>query len=144
MRLFAVIGHSECGTTSAAVDAMLQPDRYLEIASNAPLRGIIDSILAGVHFGNRALIPVHGTAVRDHPNLRARLITLATLANTALSATVLERGLQRPCACGVYKLSLRRIGVRRAHGWESGLAAAPAGDTELIALVTDAAESLEL
>lgn len=144
VKLFAVVGHSQCGATMAAVDAMLQPDRYLEIACNAPLRGIIDSLLAGVQFAERALVHVHGPEAYGSPHFRARLITLATLANTALTATVLERELARPCAFGVYKLSTRRVGVRRVDGWEPGLALAPKGDEELIELVTEAARSLEL
>ena len=100
--------------------------------------------MAGVHFANRALLHAHGPAARDSPHFRARLITLATLANTALTATVLERELGRPCVFGVYKLSTRQVGVRRAGGWTPGLAAPPSGDAELIALVTDAATSLQL
>lgn len=98
VKLFSVIGHSQCGANSAAVDAMLQPHRYLDIATDAPLRGIIDSLLAGVHFADRALIHAHGEQARESPHYRARLITLATLANTALTALVLERELKRPCA----------------------------------------------
>lgn len=144
VKVFAVIGHSHCGANSAAVDAMLQPHRYLDIATDAPLRGIIDSLLAGVHFANRALTHVHGTQARESPHYRARLITLATLANTALTATVMERELKRPCAFGVYKLSTRQVGVRCAESWQPGLAPAPADDSALIALLTDAARSLEL
>lgn len=144
IKLFAVVGHSQCGANSAAVDAMLQPDRYLEIATDAPLRGIIDSLLAGVHFADRALIHVHGPEAHRSPRFRERLVTLATLANTALTATILSRELGRECAFGVYRLSKRRIGVRRGQGWSAGLAMAPQDDAALIALVTEAARSLEL
>ena len=103
-----------------------------------------DSSLAGVHFANRALLHIHRPAARDSPRFRARLITLATLANTALTATVLARELGRSCVFGVCKLSTRQVGVRHAGGWTPGFAEPPAGDTELIALVTDAAASLQL
>lgn len=144
VKLFAVIGHSRCGANSAAVDSLLHPDRYLEIASDPPLRGIIDSLLAGVHFAERALRHVRGPDVAASPFYRERLVTLTTLANTALTATILERELGRPCAFGVYKLSTRDVGVRRAQGWDPGLARAPKDDEELITLVTSAAQSLEL
>ncbi|WP_024794423.1 carbonic anhydrase [Tomitella biformata] len=144
VRVFAVVGHSRCGANSAAVDAMLHPERYLEIASDAPLRGIIDSLLAGVHFAERALLHAHGPDAARSPDYRARLVTLTTFANTALTALVLEREIKRPCAFGVYKLATRTVGVRRAAGWMDGLAMAPKDDAELIALVTNSARSLSL
>ncbi|SDD91145.1 carbonic anhydrase [Rhodococcus tukisamuensis] len=142
VQLFTVIGHSQCGAVTAAVDAMLEPHRYLQIASDAPLRGIIDSLLAGVHFADRALTHVHGTQVRDSPHYRTRMITLATLANTALTAAVLRRDLSRPTAFGVYKLATRNVGVRRAEGWVPTLEMAPQDDSELTAIVENAARSL--
>ncbi|MFC4602451.1 carbonic anhydrase [Rhodococcus kronopolitis] len=142
VQLFTVIGHSQCGAVSAAVDAMLEPHRYLQIASDAHLRGIVDSLLAGVHFADRALTHVHGSRVRDSAHYRTRLITLATLANTALTATVLQRDLRRPTAFGVYKLATRNVGVRGADGWVPGLAMAPEDDGELAAVVEGAARSL--
>jgi len=93
VRLYAVIGHSRCGANTAAVDALAGPDRYLAVATDGPLRELVDALLAGVTFAQRALRAVHGPAAEDSPHYRARLITLATLANTALSATVLERDL---------------------------------------------------
>lgn len=144
VQLFAVVGHSRCGATTAAVDATMHPDKYLAIATDGPLREVVDSLLAGVNFAHRALLQVHGPQVVDASGYRARLVTLATLANTALSALVLERDLGRPCAFGVYKLSAREVGVRRADGWQPGLAMAPKNDAELTALVLDAARSLQL
>lgn len=142
VKVFAVVGHSRCGATTAAVDATLRPDEYLKIATDGPLREIVDSLLAGVNFARRALVHVHGEQVTDSPDFHPRLVTLATLANTALSALVLERDLQRPCAFGVYKLSTREIGVRRADGWHAGFAMAPKSDVELTDLVVGAARSL--
>lgn len=144
VKVFAVVGHSRCGATTAAVDATLDPGAYLTIATDGPLREIIDSLLAGVNFAHLALLHVHGADAVKSPVFRARLITLATLANTALSALVLERDLGRPCAFGVYKLSTREVGVRRADGWHAGLAMAPKDDEEISELVLNAARSLEL
>ncbi len=144
VKLFAVVGHSRCGATTAAVDATLHPDKYLAIATDGPLREIVDSLLAGVNFAQRALLHAHGAAAVDSPHFRARLVTLATLANTALSALVLERDLGRPCAFGVYKLSERSVGVRRADGFHPGFAMAPKDEDEITSLVLAAAGSLEL
>lgn len=144
VKLFTVVGHSRCGATTAAVDATLRPDKYLEIATDGPLREIVDSLLAGVNFAQRALVQLHGPEVVDAPRFRDRMVTLATLANTALSALVLERDLDRPCAFGVYKLSNREVGVRRADGWHSGFAMAPKNDTEITELLLDAARSMQI
>lgn len=144
VRLYAVIGHSRCGANTAAVDALAGPDRYLAVATDGPLRELVDALLAGVTFAQRALRTVHGAAAEDSPHYRARLITLATLANTALSATVLERDLGRPCVFGVYRLASREVGVRTAEGWRPGLQRAPRTDAALTELVLGAAASLTL
>ena len=144
VKIFAVVGHSRCGATTAAVDAMLDAEKYLEIATDGPLREIIDPLLAGVNFAHRALLHVHGPDAVDSPMFRTRLVTLTTLANTALGALIVERDLQRPCAFGVYKLSAREIGVRRSDGWHGGFAMAPKDGAEITELVLQAARSLPL
>lgn len=144
VRLVAVMGHSRCGATSAAVDATLDPAKYLTIATDGRLREIIDPLFAGVNFAQRALLEVHGADAMDSPLFRIRLVTLATLANTALSALILEHDLGLPCAFGVYKLSARAVGVRRGDGWHDGFAMAPKNGTEIAELVQDAARSLPL
>ncbi|CAJ1498392.1 carbonic anhydrase [[Mycobacterium] kokjensenii] len=142
VQIFAVIGHSRCGATTAAVDAMLRPENYLDIATDGPLREIIDPLLAGVTFAHRALLDAHGPEVVSSPDYRGHLITLSTLANTALSALVIEHDLNRACAFGVYKLSARQVGVRRRDGWNAGFAMAPKDGREIEKLVREAAESL--
>lgn len=142
VQVFAVIGHSRCGATTAAVDAVLRPDSYLGIATDGPLREIIDPLLAGVTFAHRTLLDVHGPQVVNSPHFRAHLITLSTLANTALSALVIEHDLGRACAFGVYKLSTRQVGVRRRDGWSAGFAMAPKDGREIDELVREAAYSL--
>lgn len=144
VKIVAVVGHSRCGATSAAVDATLDPAKYLTIATDGRLREIIDPLFAGVNFAHRALLRVHGPHVIEAPEFRDRLVTLATMANTALSALILERDLGLPAAFGVYKLSARSVGVRRDDGWHDGFAMAPKDGTEITDLVEHAAQSLSL
>lgn len=144
VKVVAVVGHSRCGATSAAVDAALDPGKYLTIATDGRLREIIDPLFAGVNFAHRALVQVHGPDAVEAPEFRDRLVTLATLANTALSALILERDLGLPAAFGVYKLSARAVGVRREDGWHDGFAMAPKDGIEITDLVQQAARSLRL
>src|SRR5262245_36181901 len=60
LRLVVVLGHSQCGAVTAAVDAFLAPRSYLPLASNYPLRAIVDSILVAVRTASLALDSVHG------------------------------------------------------------------------------------
>ncbi|WP_198677402.1 carbonic anhydrase [Leucobacter luti] len=125
VQLFTVIGHSQCGAVTAAVDALLFPETYPDIAALAPLREIVDSLFGGVRLAAYALQLATGTATlvaaAESPRLREALIGLSALANAALSAQVVARNLERPAAFGVYNLTQRTVGSMRAGGWEPGL-----------------------
>lgn len=139
VRVFAVVGHSNCGAVTAGVDAMLDPEQYLPIARQAPLRGIIDSLLGGIRMAAIAIERATGDRALTTPSARAALIATATLANTALTSSVVARDLGREAAFGVYDLEQRTVGVMTAQGWRPGLRPAPATDEELRALIHGAA-----
>ena len=64
LKLIVVLGHSQCGAVTSAVDVFLRPALYLPLAANYPLRSIVDSILVSVRSASLALEAVHG-ARRD-------------------------------------------------------------------------------
>lgn len=143
VQLFTVIGHSQCGAVTAAVDALLQPETYPALAGLAPLREIIDSLFGSVRLAADALRDITGAAsfvaAAESPALRDTLISVSALANAALSSSVVSRNLGREAAYGVYDLVQRTVGSMRAGGWEPGLRAAPETTPELQELLRDAA-----
>ncbi|GAA1324094.1 carbonic anhydrase [Leucobacter albus] len=143
VQLFSVIGHSQCGAVTAAVDALLSPDTYLPVAQLAPLREIVDSLFGSVRLAAYAMQQVTGEATfiaaADSPRLREVLIAVSAVANAALGANVIARNLGREAAYGVYDLTERTVGSMRAHAWQAGLRVAPAGDAELQGAIREAA-----
>ena len=77
VRLLVVLGHTGCGAVSAAVEAYLKPDSYINIAVNQPLRVIIDNLMAVVFSAARALDNTYGPNVSRVPNYRLALIEMA-------------------------------------------------------------------
>src|SRR5690349_18063770 len=67
MKLVVVLGHSGCGAVTAAVDAFLNPNSYLELAQMHALRSIVDRLLVIVHTAARRLAAAHGPDVRVRP-----------------------------------------------------------------------------
>lgn len=144
VQLFSVIGHSQCGAVTAAVDALLNPGMYLPIAQLAPLREIVDSIFGSVRLAAYAIAQITGNATfisaAHSSELREVLIAVSAVANSALGANVVARNLGREAAFGIYDLGERTIGSMRADGWEAGLRMAPMTDADLTAVIREAAE----
>lgn len=143
VKLFAVIGHSQCGAVTTAVDALLFPETYPSLAQVAPLREIVDSLFGSVRLAAYALQQITGEATflaaADSASLREALIGVSALANAALSSSVVGGNLGRDAAYGVYDLTQRTVGVMRSHGWEHGLRVAPTDDAELQHALREAA-----
>jgi carbonic anhydrase len=139
VQLLAVLGHSQCGAVTAAADALLAPETYLEIVHEPPLRAIIDALFPCVQMAALALEDVHGPTVRTDERFRAALISVSIVANAAVTATMLDRGLDREVAFGVFDLEQRTVGVGSATGWAPGLVDAPTDDTGLASLLAGAA-----
>lgn len=139
IRVFAIVGHSNCGAVTAAVDSLLTPREYLPIARLAPLRGIVDSLFGGIRMAVVALERATGHDPMRTPAMREALIAVSALANTALTASVVSRELGRDTVFGVYDLEQRAVGTRGAGGWAPGFVAAPQTDQELADLIAGAA-----
>ena len=131
LKLVVVLGHSGCGAVSAAVDVFLDPRGYLSIASNHPLRSILDRLLVSVHTSARVLARAWGEEVTRLDGYRSALIESAIVVNAALGAHTLQReigddpqGLRT--AYGVYCLEMREVWApRRGSASCAGLADPP-------------------
>jgi carbonic anhydrase len=150
LQLLAVVGHSGCGAVSAAVDAMLKPETYFEVAANPDLRAIVDAIMAAVTISADALSDVHGPEVVRHPGYRAALIETAVVMNAALTATLIQRaarpvrGNRLGVVFGVYDLARRSVGLPATGGWLAGLADPPENAAALDVLAHRIAAAIPL
>ena len=86
LRTILILGHSQCGAVSAAVDVHLEPAKYLQLMTNKDLRAIVDRTLVVIELGATWLERVHGTKVFRRPGYRATLIEVAIVLNAALTA----------------------------------------------------------
>ncbi|MCI1747672.1 MAG: hypothetical protein LKI24_05940 [Acidipropionibacterium sp.] len=141
IQVVVVLGHSACGAITAGVDAFLSPGTYLQVVHDAPLRGIVDSILGSVRLSALALTEVYGEGVESSAKYREALIEVATVANAAMTATVLDGDLAKPVVFGVYDLVKRSVGVLDRSGWSVGLRSAPSDDAALRSLLLGVARS---
>lgn len=146
LRVVTVLGHSGCGAVTAAVDALLNPESYLSIVHDAPLRSIVDALLAGARLAVRAVELEYGRGPMQMGDSRAPLIELAVVANAALTAHALERDLAaRPdvdVVYATYDLHRRGVGLPTSAGWSAGLHPAPTSGIELEAVLRGAARAI--
>jgi carbonic anhydrase len=91
LRVAVVLGHTECGAVSAAVEAYLAPDMYVEIAHTHALRSLVDRIQIAVRAASQTLRQVHGEEVYSRPGYRRALRELTIYLNAAITAFDLAR-----------------------------------------------------
>jgi carbonic anhydrase len=133
LKLIAVVGHSECGALTAAVDVFLSPGDYLPLATKHPLRNLLDRLLVVVNTSARKFQDVFGPAVAHRPGYRQALIEASIVTNAALAAYSIQQeiGIIDPielrAVYGVYLLDTRQVWTPRPGVSKGmGLAAAPA------------------
>ena len=149
LKLVVVLGHSQCGAVTAAVDAFLRPRTYLPLVVHYPLRAIVDSILVAVRSASLALERAHGARVSTLPGYRAALIDTSVALNASLAAFALRPELERRgCRVlfGCYDLASRFVRLPLAPAGSSlrseiGLFPPPDGDEEARELSTRLATS---
>jgi carbonic anhydrase len=93
LRTIVVLGHSQCGAVSAAVDVHLQPGKYLGVMTQKDLRHILDRTLVVIQVGARWLQQAHGAEIVNRPGYRSALIEVAIALNAALTAHGVHKGL---------------------------------------------------
>ncbi len=101
LRTIVVLGHSQCGAVSAAVDIHLQPGGYLSVMAQKPLREILDRTLIVASVGASWLEIVHGAEVSKCPGYRAALVEVAIALNAALTAHGIASGLTSATENGI-------------------------------------------
>jgi carbonic anhydrase len=135
LKLVAVLGHSQCGAVTAAVNAFLQPEEYLGLLASHHIRAIVNDILPAVRGAAGVLAARWGEDVVRRPGYRAALTQCAVVLNAALTASILREEFADPAqdrrfVFGVYDLGTRRVQVPLAGpdgtGCDVCLADAPA------------------
>lgn len=113
LKLLVVLAHSKCGAVTEAVDLYLEPKRYLEIATDFPLRSIEDQILVAVRAAAIGMETIYGPQILRKPECRAALLEASIVLNAALTAFCLRQEFQDApslgVAYGVYDLVSRYV-----------------------------------
>ena len=129
LKLVVVLGHSGCGAVTAAVDVFLNPQSYLDLASQHALRTILDRLLVVVLAAAKRMAAVHGPDVVRRAGYREALIETAIVSNAALAAYTVQQemiaqGLR--ATYGVWLIESREVWAPRAGSAEcAGLAFPP-------------------
>ena len=97
LRVALVLGHTECGAVTAAVDGYLAPEAYGDIAFSYPLRSLVDRLQVAVRTAAKSLEQIYGVGIRVQPNFRAAVRDLAVYLNAAITAYDLARELPSTC-----------------------------------------------
>ena len=129
LRVIIVLGHSDCGAVTAAVDSHLDSHSYP--SASAPLQSIIDRILPAVRMADNALAEVYGGRTVDGPERRQALIETSVRLNAALTAASIRSALSFPVQYGVFDLVSHEI----------DLAESPADTEAMLALAAEVAIS---
>lgn len=142
VKMVVVLAHTSCGGLATAVDALLEPESYLDLAHTPELRAVVDSLLVGVRLAARTMGEVGGPAAEARPDYRTALIDLSAVANAAISAHILSGAIAPLVTFGTFDLNSRSVGIAGADGWVPGLADAPADNDALERVLADYARWL--
>ena len=133
LKLIVVLGHSQCGAVTEAVDVFLDPSGYLGLTAKHSIRGLVDRLQVVVQASAKRIASVFGTDVARRPGYRDALIEVAVVTNAALAAHTLKCEIGSDAVggvdavFGVYLLSERSVWAPRCGSDEvTGLAAPPA------------------
>jgi carbonic anhydrase len=119
LRLLTVLGHTNCGAVTSAVDMYLGPTEYPDLGLSFALRSLVDRVMIAVRGAASALDRAFGPGVsHDHPGYRTALIEAAVFLNAALTARDLrnavgslpEKGVE--VVYGVFDLATQRVRSR--------------------------------
>lgn len=91
LKLVVVLGHTNCGAVSAAVETYLSPREYADIALTHSLRSLVNRIMISVRGAANALQQVCGRSVEHHPHYKDALKEVAVYLNAAITALDLRQ-----------------------------------------------------
>ena len=140
LRLLVVLGHSNCGAVSAAVDLYLTPQDYPVLGLTHSLRSLVDRILIAVRGASRAIERVYGGDASEQPGFRAAMIETSVFLNAALTAFDVRRevdlcpgdGPRPKVVYGVFDIATQTVRSRPGGG-----------DDEILGVVADNPADLE-
>ncbi len=118
VKVVAVLGHTNCGAVTAAVDMYLSPSDYPDRGLSFALRSLVDRVMIAVRGAAKALERVAGPDVSQDSGYRAALLEVAVFLNAALTASdvrqALKPGPDRALGVvyGVFDLATQRIRAR--------------------------------
>lgn len=155
LKILVVMGHTGCGAVTAAVDAYLSPEKYLEIAFTPALRSVIDHVQVAIRGASQGLVRAFGPGIGGRPGFREALIDMAVYLNAAATSHFLLREFRAfdatppKVAYGVFNIgSLRVRSLPRMSQCEEEdghppiFAKAPEGADDLIMLADRLAKSV--
>jgi carbonic anhydrase len=121
LKAIVVLGHSQCGAVTAAVDSFLKPVEYLGLASSHQIRSIVNAIFPAVRGAALSLSRIWGEEVSELPGFRAALIECSVVFNAVFMASILGKTFDEPevdrrVVFGVYDLGTRRVHVPLSPG----------------------------
>jgi len=136
LKLLLVLGHTQCGAVTEAVNVYLEPKRYMEMATDPSTRAIEDHIAVAVRVAAMTMEKIYGADLPGSSGYHSALLQASVVLNAAWSAYCLrqEFGQQHSrvgIVFGVYDLVTRSIGLRlsatdRGSDEPAGLFAPPA------------------
>lgn len=149
LKAIVVLGHSKCGAVSAAVDAYLSPEGYVDIAFTHALRSVVNQIQIAVRSSAKALEERAGSPLGEIPEFRSLLVAVSVYVNAAVSALALQREVDQAnpqgprVHFGVYDFETVRVRCLPETGGDetSGLRPAPGAAQELMAYAAEVAHA---
>jgi carbonic anhydrase len=94
VKVVVVLGHSDCGAVTGAVDSYLQPAKYWSKSMSPALRTILQRIFVAVGQAAHGLDEVWGLDARRSPAFREALIEAAVCLNAAQGAYALRQRIE--------------------------------------------------
>jgi carbonic anhydrase len=91
LKLVVVLAHANCGAVSEAVNAYLEPSRYINLATDYSVRRIEEQILIPVRVAALGLESLYGSTVTRQRGCRGALLEAAVVLNACWSAYCLEQ-----------------------------------------------------
>lgn len=135
LKLVVVLGHTNCGAVSAAVETYLSPRDYADITFTHALRSLVNRIMICVRGAANAIQQVCGRSVVHHPHYKEALKEVTVYLNAAITAFDLHREVapfadeSLQVVYGVYDLATLFVtAIPVSHPLEPGFAPAPQQD----------------
>jgi carbonic anhydrase len=91
LKLVVVLAHANCGAVAEAVSVYLNPDGYIDLATDYSVRSLEDQILVAVRLAALTLEELYGAEALRRPGAPAALLEVGVALNAAWSAYCLRQ-----------------------------------------------------